>query len=510
MEFTVSMSGFRALILLLLGYVAVFEPSLAASPPRAAATQKPNAGASLLLTPCELEGPVRISVVSADCGELSVLENPSDSSGRRISLYVARVPAINRRKQPDPLFVLAGGPGMAATTFYTSAAFAFERIHRDRDIVLVDQRGTGRSNPLNCTLGDDDLYRASDAQVTGDAKRCLDALQKTADVQFYTTSIAVQDLDRVRAALGYERINLYGASYGTRVAQHYLRRFPARTRTLILDGVVPPQLALGPTTALDAEQALSNIFARCVSNTECHKQFGDPATAYHALRTTLQAHPVAVSLPDPTSGTTSKFEFTTFHLATVLRLASYTAEQAALLPLMLHEATASADFAPLASQFLMVNRSYGDVLSYGMHNSVVCSEDVPFYDLATVNRAELEKTYLGTAQLDGLRSICSIWPRGPIDPDFHEALHSDVPALLLSGSDDPVTPPTDADEARRGFTHSVHVVLEGFGHGQLVAPCVAEVMARFVSSGKTDGLDVSCARDDVPLPFFTSLGGPPP
>jgi len=466
--------------------------------------------APLALSACQLEDPARVSVVLAECGDLSLPEDPADSKGRRIGLHIARVPAINRHKQPDPLFVLAGGPGMAATTFHASVAFSFERIHRDRDIVLVDQRGTGRSNPLNCALDDDDLYRASDAEVAADARRCLTTLEKTANVAFYTTSVAVQDLDSVRAALGYQRINLYGVSYGTRVAQHYMRRFPDRTRSVILDGVVPPQLALGPATALNAERALTRILARCANDSECKKHFGDPSVSYHALRNSLQAHAVPVSLADPTSGESSRFDFTGYHLATVLRLGSYTAEQAALLPLMLHSASESVNFTPLASQFLLVNRSYGDVLAYGMHNSVVCSEDVPFWDLPKVSRTELEETYLGTAQLDGLRSICSAWPHGPIDPDFHAPLHTDIPVLLLSGSDDPVTPPGDAEEARRTFTHSVHVVLKGFGHGQLAAPCVDRVMANFMSRGAIEGLDVSCVQNDRPMPFFVTLGGPSP
>jgi pimeloyl-ACP methyl ester carboxylesterase len=451
-----------------------------------------------------------VSVVPADCGELNVPEDSSDPNGRHIRLHFARVPAINRRKQPDPLFVLAGGPGMAATIFYATASLSFARIHRDRDIVLVDQRGTGRSNPLNCAQDDKDLYRASDAEVAADARRCLAALEKTANVAFYTTSVAVQDLDTVRAALGYQRINLYGVSYGTRVAQHYVRRFPDRARSVILDGVVPPQLALGTATALNAERALTRILERCANDGECKKHFGDPFVSYHALRNSLHAHPVPVSLTDPTSGESSRLDFTGYHLATVLRLGSYTAEQAALLPLILHSASESANFTPLASQFLLVNRSYGDVVAYGMHNSVVCSEDVPYWDLAKVNRTELEKTYLGTAQLDGLRSICSVWPRGPIDPDFHTPLHTDVPVLLLSGSDDPVTPPDDAEEARRSFTHSVHLVLKGFGHGQLSAPCVDGVMASFMSRGAVEGLDVSCVQNDRPLPFFVTVGGPAP
>jgi len=466
---------------------------------------------ALQLTACEFEDPSKVAIVLAECGELSVAENPAEPSGRHITLRVARVPAINRRKQPDPLFVLAGGPGMAATSFYASAAFSFQRIHRDRDIVLVDQRGTGQSNFLNCTVDEDDLYHATPAEIRADAQKCLTTLQKTSHVEFYTTSVAVRDLDAVRTALGYQRINLYGVSYGTRVAQHYVRRFPEHTRSVILDGVVPPQLALGTATALNAEHTLTSILGRCAHDTECSKRFGDPAVAYHTLRDSLQAHAVSVNLPDPTSGEPSKLEFTSYHLASVLRLASYTAEQAALLPLMLHGATGTpANFIPLASQFLMVNRSYGDAVANGMHNSVVCTEDVPFWDLSKVNRAELEKTYLGTAQLDGLQAICSIWPRGPIDPDFHAELRSDVPALLLSGGDDPVTPPADAEQAKRGFSHSMHVVLAGFGHGQLAAPCVDRVMGYFVAKGSVEGLDVSCVKKDVPMPFFSTVGGPSP
>jgi pimeloyl-ACP methyl ester carboxylesterase len=467
--------------------------------------------APLALSSCQLEDPSKVAVVLAECGNLAVPENPADPNGRQISLRVARVPAISRRKQPDPLFVLAGGPGMAATTFYASASYYFERIHRDRDIVLVDQRGTGQSNPLNCSLDDDDLYHAGDAQVAAEAQRCLTTLQKTSHVEYYTTSIAVRDLDAVRVSLGYQQINLYGVSYGTRVAQHYMRRFPDQARSVILDGVVPPQLALGTETAGNAEHALTSILSRCARDAECSKRFGDPAVDYHTLRNSLQAHSVSVSLADPTSGELSKLEFTNYHLATVLRLGSYTAEQAALLPLMLHGATApTANFIPLASQFLMVNKSYGDALAYGMHNSIVCTEDVPFWDLSKVNRGELEKTYLGTAQLDGLKSICSIWPRGRIDPDFHAELHSDVPVLLLSGGDDPVTPPSDAERARHGFSHSMHVIIKGFGHGQLAAPCVDRVMGNFVARGNVEGLDVSCVKNDVPMPFFVSVGGPSP
>jgi pimeloyl-ACP methyl ester carboxylesterase len=463
------------------------------------------------MEPCQLEHPARLMVIAAECGNLDVPENSAAPNGRHISLHIARVPAINRRKAPDPLFLLAGGPGGSAIDMYASVSPAFERIHVDRDIVLVDQRGTGQSNALNCHLDEDDLMSASPELMASETKRCLTELSAHADVRYYTTSVAVQDLDRVRAALGYDLINLYGASYGTRVAQHYLRRFPKHTRTVILDGVVPPGLALGPSLALDAEKALLAILARCSAERVCHERFGDPALTYQALRSALQAKPVAVNLADPTTGEPQKLEFSAMHLATVLRLAIYTPDQAALLPLALDRAQKSGDYVPLAGQFLMMSHAYEDMLAYGMHNSVVCTEDVPFYPAADhVDRAALERTFLGAAQLDALRSICEVWPRGPVDSDLHEPLKTDVPILLLSGGNDPVTPPFYAEQARKGLENSVHVVLKDLGHGQIVAPCMDSVLARFLTRGAVKGLDVSCTQRVHPMPFFTTLAGPSP
>ena len=138
--------------------------------------------------------------------------------------------------------------------------------------------------------------------------------------RYYTTSVAVQDLDTVRARLGYDQINLYGGSYGTRVAQHYLRRFPTHTRSVILDGVVPPTLALGPAVAVDAENALLRILARCTREPQCRSRFGDPAVDYHQLSAQMRAQPVPITIADPTTGEQSKLELSTLQLATVLRL----------------------------------------------------------------------------------------------------------------------------------------------------------------------------------------------
>ena len=475
--------------------------------PAGSATPPP---AALELTPCEIEHPLLHTVVAAECGVLTVAENPHVAGGRQIGLAVARVPAVSRRKEPDPLFVLAGGPGQAASEFYATVAPALARIRRERDIVLVDQRGTGRSNRLGCAEGEELLYRAGQAEIAAATRGCLGDLGARAEVSWYTTSVAVQDLERVRAALGYEHINLYGTSYGTRVAQHYLRRFPERVRAVILDGVVPAPLALGPEVALDAERSLLDILARCAAQPPCRSRFGDPAQAYRSVRAVLARRAVPVSVSDPSTGEPRRFDFTAEHLATVLRLASYSAEYAALLPLLLGEAASRADYAPLAAQFLLVERAYAGAVATGMHDSVVCTEDVPFYRVSARERTRLADTFLGTAQLDGLETVCRIWPHGAIDPDFHAPLTSEVPALLLSGGDDPVTPPAFAALAARGFAHGLSVVLEGFGHGALTVPCLDRVMAQFLARASVAGLDVACTRAARPMPFFTSVNGPAP
>jgi pimeloyl-ACP methyl ester carboxylesterase len=493
-------------------------PSLAgaegpsAPPPARSASTTVAADTSdaMVFSPCQIQDVQGIAVYNAECAELTVPENYGAPGGSQIKLHVARVPAISRGKDPDPLFLLAGGPGMSATALYGNAAPVFGRIRRSRDIILVDQRGTGGSNALNCPSDDLETTSATPAEIGKEAAKCLQILARHAAIGNYTTSVAVKDLDLVRAALGYERINLYGGSYGTRVAQHYLRKYPTRVRTVILDGVVAPEQILGPDTAIDAENALQAVFARCVRDVACKERFGDPAETYRALRKSLDTKPVAVTMPDPTTGTPRMIEFGPQQLAVVLRLAIYNSEQAALLPLALHLAQQAGNFAPLAGQFLMTLRTFDDISSYGMHNDVVCAEDVPFFGKVSIDRGKLEKTFLGTVQVDALESICELWPRGIVDADLHAPLRSDVPVLLLSGGNDPVTPPTNAEKAKAGFANSLHLVLPDLGHGQLGAPCMDRVMADFIRLGTVKDLDTACTKLAKPAPFFMTLSGPTP
>lgn len=485
-----------------LAALALALPSSASPPDRT--------NARLDLAPCRLEHPAKLLAVEAYCGTLAVPENYAAPEGRKIELFVARVPAINQRKQAEPLFIVAGGPGQPSTQFYSSVAPSFERAHRNRDLLIVDQRGTGRSQPLDCEFDDADLTDIDAERMKALTRECRDKLAVKADLTQYTTSAAVRDLDAVRQALGYARVSVYGVSYGSRVAQHYARRYPDRTRALILDGVVYPGLVLGPAMALDAEAALGRILARCAADKACAQAFGDPAEDYRALRTALAERPVSVSLPDPTSGTNKSLEFGRLHLSAVLRLASYTPEQAALLPLALKLARRDGNFVPLAAQFLMIGRGLEDTFYYGMHNSVVCAEDVPLVERSKLPLQALGETHMGSQQVEQLMGMCEEWPRGFVDAGLHEPLKSDAAALLLSGSDDPVTPPAYAEQAKKAFADSMHLVVAGFGHGQLTTPCVDRIIENFLDAGTARGLDVSCTKPLKPTPFFVSPAGPAP
>jgi pimeloyl-ACP methyl ester carboxylesterase len=470
------------------------------------------AAPQLTLQPCRIENPARMFALPAECGKLSVAENPAQPDGRRIELFVARVRAISLKKAPDPLFLIAGGPGTSAVDLYTSSAGPFDRIRRERDIVLVDQRGTGRSHRLDCHYKDQDPFQSLDDEVQPGPEniKCRDELQKGSDLRQYTTSIAVQDLDAVRLALGYQRINLYGQSYGTRVAQHYARRFPQATRTLILDGVVNPEQILGPAIAIDAERALERILTRCKADASCARAFKDPHADYKALRSQLAQKPVRATVSDAATGRPIEFDFTTRHLSAVLRLASYNDDQAALLPLALHLALHEGNFLPLANQFRVFAQALQEGFAYGMHNSVACSEEAPLVNSAGLDLAALNATHMGAEYVRQLVEACLVWPKGVVDSDLHAPLKSDAAALLLSGSDDPVTPPEYATVAQRAFADSKHVIIKGQGHGQLGAPCVDRVMARFVVAGSAKDLDDSCTLKLPTMPFFTTLSGPAP
>ena len=467
-----------------------------------------TAGSGLELKDCRIRAGSGYPGIQARCGTLARPEDPSNPDSSTLRLRVAIVPALSLEPAPDPFVPIAGGPGQGSISFYAGYSQAFERVRRSRDILLLDQRGTGDSATMNCEFDENAIEgNISLDQTIEETRNCLATLPY--DPRFFTTSIAVQDLEALRLALGVPQLNLYGVSYGTRVAQHYLRRFPGSTRSVILDGVVPPTVALGPIIAIEAQKALDAIFARCAASAACNERFPDLPGEFRSLLSALSSEALELELPNPLTGKPEQTTFGAGELAGAVRLLSYHPNSVALLPLLVHEA-ANGNPEPLASQFLLVAEGLRDALSLGMHNAVVCTEDNPFVDPQAISREALEQTYIGPLQADALDAICSVWPRGIIDDDFKTPVVSDVPVLLLSGEADPITPPHFADQVALSLQNVRHLTGSLQGHGQASRGCMPEIIGRFVDSASIDDLGEECYSRVFAMPFFLDFSGPSP
>ncbi len=469
------------------------------------------AGAETLeLEDCRITAGPGFPSIKARCGTMPRPLDPSDPGSPAIGLRVAVVPALNLNPEPDPVVPIAGGPGQGSVEFYLQARAAFEDLRRNRDILLIDQRGTGESARMDCEIDDDVILFETDYSLEDTVEfieRCLEALPH--DPRFFTTSVAVTDLEAVREALGYTQLNLYGVSYGSRVAQHFARRYPGSTRTVTIDGVVPPQIALGPEIATESQKAVDNILGRCSADARCSEAFPDIEATFARVIAELRDAPVEVSIPHPNTGRTETYLFGPGQFAGAVRLLVYNRNTIALLPLFIHEAGLG-NFGPLASQFLLTAIAMSDTIALGMHNSVMCTEDVPFLDPATIDYDGIAASYMGSFQVETLEAMCARWPTGPIDPEFKAPLDTDLPFLLLSGDADPITPPRYAEMAAVDLGNATHLVGRHQGHGQILIGCTGRLVAEFVAAASPAELDASCLERSFVTPFFLDFSGPAP
>jgi pimeloyl-ACP methyl ester carboxylesterase len=446
----------------------------------------------------------------ARCGTMLRPENPADPDSPDIEIRVAVVPALNLTPEPDPFVPIAGGPGQGSVEFYLQVKGALEGVRRNRDILLVDQRGTGESSRMDCPINDEALLFESEFALDDTLdfmQECLEDLPH--DPRYFTTSVAVTDLEAIRAALGYSQLNLYGVSYGSRVAQHFARRYPGSTRTVVIDGVVPPQVALGPEIATESQKAVDEILARCAADADCNERFPDVDATFEAVVAQLREEPVDVTVPHPNTGRPQALVFGSGQFAGAVRLLIYNPNTIALLPLFIHEA-GQGNFRPLASQFMLTAISMQDTLALGMHNAVMCTEDVPFYDRTTIDHDAIAASYMGPFQLETIEAMCSIWPAGPIDPEFKAPLSTDIPFLLLSGDADPITPPRYAEMAAEDLDNATLLVGKHQGHGQIIVGCTGRIVSDFVATADPSNLDTECMERSFVTPFFLDFSGPAP
>jgi pimeloyl-ACP methyl ester carboxylesterase len=455
---------------------------------------KQNGAQPLVLKDCDVPGVQG----KAKCGKLEVYEDRAARKGRKINLNIVVLPATSAQREPDPLFYFAGGPGSASTEEAAGFAQMFAKIHEHRDLVFVDQRGTGGSNPLNC-----ELYNAGDLQSylgyffpLEDVRKCRTELEAKADLKLYTTTIAMDDIDDARAALGYDRINIFGASYGTRAALTYLKRHPQQVRTASLQGISPTNQFMPRDFAQQTERALQGVLAECVADQECNKAFPNIKAEAQAVLAQLIKGPVEVEIQKPHSTERVKVKLSRDLAAEAIRYMLYSPVPASRVPLMIHTA-AQGNFVPLANAALEYRINLVATGSNGMYLSVTCAEDLPWIKPGEAERMA-ENTFLGDYRLRQQREACELWPRATIESDYSQPVRADVPVLIFTGEWDPVTPPSNGDAAAKSLKNSLHIVVPHGAHGLdglEGVDCIDRINIEFIERGTTNGIDTSCVQN---------------
>jgi len=443
-----------------------------------------EAPSSVTLEPCRLPGLDDESL----CAEVRVLEDRKADDGRAIDLHVVVLPA-RRPGKTAPVFFLQGGPGAAATQ--SASRLAQSPLREHHDLVLVDQRGTGGSNALDCGRGD--LTERLRLFFEGDAvgvAGCVESLD--ADPRYYTAVEAMQDLDEVRAALGYERINLWGASYGSLEAFEYLRRYPERVRAVALQGVAPPSLFGSLTVATTAQRALDLTLSACEEDPGCHSAFPRVREELDAVLGRLAKSSVPSEVRHPTTGERLTVQVSRDLFAGVLRFLLYDTRLAARVPAAIHAAH-EGDFEGIVQFAVRFADQLGGLIHGGAALSAFCSEDVTRFSKEQIEMAS-KGSFLGARLVLNLKRACDDWPTEDLPEDFYAPVSFDGPALLVSGDLDPVTPAGWAAQAAEHLPRSRHVIIAEAAHALGPLSCIHDILARFFDAGSVEGLDTSCVE----------------
>lgn len=445
-------------------------------------------------------GPVAGESVAVRCGTFTVPENRTTGRGRTLPLKVIVIPSrAPRAATKAPVFFLSGGPGQAAT----EANWFAGSWHRDEhDVVLVDLRGTGEGTALDCPSGRSDedpqsYLRPWLWQGVGFAA-CRDELSKRADLTQYTTTIAMTDVDELRAALGYERINLEGGSYGTRAAMEYIRMFPRRVHAAVLYSLVPVENRAPLHHAAAAQRAYDLMVDQCEAEAPCRAAYPDLRSDLATIVRRLEAAPAKVTIPDPATGRPAEVTLTASGFADALRVMLYGIDNERRIPLLLSGALGG-DYRPFAAAGLASNRNFSRSIRTGLMLSFVCTEDTRRIRPEEAER-ESAGSFLGTLRVKAQMAACSVWPKGKVPAGYYRPPVSRVPVLLVSGHLDPVTPPQWGEIARRRLPNSVHVVVPAGTHTP-TSPCIEGLARKLYATGSVKGLDVSCVAKD-PIPPF--------
>ncbi|WP_245335387.1 alpha/beta hydrolase [Shewanella sp. WXL01] len=440
-----------------------------------------------------------------ECGKISVPENPNKPDGKHIDVHFAILPAIKNSYPNEALLAIAGGPGQSAIENAAGFDRMLTKVRQTRDILLIDQRGTGQSNQLQCqddamftlSFNDDELNLGESTQA------CIDEIAKNnpSDISQYNSVTALKDFEAVREYLGYQQLHLYGISYGSRMAQLYMRHYPQALKTVTLDGIVPMQqsvIAIGGAI----ERGLNLLFSDCRNNQACQQTFPDLEQDFRDVDNKLANAPITQQVRDPLTNSPETLLMTRGKFNGAIRMAMYSPTTRALLPHAIHQAKQD-DFQPILGLYALTADSTG--IAMGMHASVVCSEDI--HRVTEQMRKDAKVSYMSGSMLDGLEKTCDVWQMPLMDDSFSAPINSDIPTLLLSGEIDPATPPNWGAMATEQLSNAQHFIAPYATHGVAYQSCGNDLIAELVDTADVMSIDGSCLNKDVRRSFYLNANG---
>ena len=438
------------------------------------------------------------------CGFVTVPENPNKPDGKQIQVHYVVLPAVKNVNHEEALLAIAGGPGQSAIDNAAGFDAMLSKVRQQRDILLIDQRGTGRSNLLTCDEGAQSPLSFDDdnADTLAETQKCLAKID--ADVTQYGSLNAIKDFEAVRQHLGYKKLHIYGISYGTRMAQLYMRLYPAHLATVTLDGIVPMQQSVLEIGA-SIDRGFDLLFKDCQETTACHAQFPELKAEFDQVAASLAKAPVMENVYDPVTGEKTMLTMTRGKFYGSIRMALYQANVRALVPHAIHQA-AKHNFQPILGLYSLTIDNAG--MAMGMHASVVCGEDM--HRITPAMREQAQHSFMGKTMLEGLEATCEVWKVPAVDDSFSEPISSDIPTLLLSGEIDPATPPSWGELAMEKLTNAKHFVAPYATHGVAYQSCANNLIADLVRSGSVNDLDGECLKKDVRRSFYLNASSVEP
>ena len=453
---------------------------------------------SFTLENCHVDG-VREQV---KCGKLLVPENYSKPDDEKISINFVVLPAIDNSDNKIPLMFLAGGPGQAAAELASGLRYVFREVRKTRDLILVDQRGTGQSHPLQCEeSAEQNVYTIMPEDFSAqDIKDCLASF--SGDLSQYNSENAIRDFDAVRAALGHQQLNIYGGSYGTRAGLVYMRMFPDSLRSVVLDSVGPIEIPIG-LFGQNSARSFNLLLENCQKELSCQQAYPELEQEFNSLVARLAEAPVAVNIAHPRLGTQTKFVISEGKLLGTLRMQLYSVATRSIVPLVIHQAYLG-NYMPLAG--LVAQSESGQGIYLGLLFNIACNEDFPRISAEDFAQ-DANNSFGGDDSHFAFKMVCPLWPQYSPSEAFYQPVTANIPTLILSGNLDPVTPPSNGKYSAKTLPNNHHIIIENAAHTVAMNTCASDIINEFLTTLQPKTLDESCLENIPKESFMTNLNG---